>query len=133
MENSIQTTLDRGGNPETGYEVRQVSYAVNSSIISQLDLPPGDLQPNQHGNAQTLGRFVALRFAGIPRGQTNIGAGYDSGWPIGRCHPQRCARKSPGPRPCRSGGHGPISSPEVPALPGPVQGLATPPPPSPTC
>jgi len=66
----------------TGYGTRL--YAATTHFAASIDLATGDLRPNQDANAQNLGRFVAMRFAGIPRDQNSVGPGEDSGWPIAR-------------------------------------------------
>ncbi len=66
----------------TGYGTKLYASTPNFGI--KIDLATGDLRSNQDANAQNLGRFVAMRFAGIERDQTNIGPGEDSGWPTRR-------------------------------------------------
>ena len=61
-----------------------ILYASTPSFGIKIDLATGDLKPNQDANAQNLGRFMAMRFAGIPRDQNSVGPGEDSGWPIQR-------------------------------------------------
>jgi flagellar hook-associated protein len=67
----------------TGYGTRL--YAATTHFAASIDLATGDLRSNEDANAQNLGRFVAMRFAGIERDQSNTGSGgEDSGWPIAR-------------------------------------------------
>ncbi len=66
----------------SGYGTRM--YAATPHFAASIDLATGDLRSNQDANAQNLGRFVAMRFAGIPGDQSSVGPGEDSGWPIAR-------------------------------------------------
>jgi Flagellin hook IN motif len=80
MGQDVQGTIN--GILATSYGTRM--YATTPHFAASIDLATGDLRPNQDGNAQNLGRFVAMRFAGIPRDQNSVGPGQDSGWPIAR-------------------------------------------------
>ncbi len=66
----------------SGYGTRL--YATTPHFAASIDLAIGDLRSNQDANAQNLGRFVAMRFAGIPRDQLGVGPGQDSGLPFRR-------------------------------------------------
>lgn len=59
-------------------------YATMPQFAVSINLHAGDLQPGLDGNAQNLGRFLAMRFAGVERDQDQAGGtGGDAGWPEG--------------------------------------------------
>jgi hypothetical protein len=64
----------------SGYGTRL--YAAMPAFAVSIDLATGDLAPNEEGNAQHLGRFLAMRFAGVERDQDHAGGHHDQpGWP----------------------------------------------------
>lgn len=67
----------------SGYGTRL--YAAMPAFAVSIDLNVGELGSNEQGNAQNLGRFLAMRFAGVERNQQHTGGGgSESGWPVPR-------------------------------------------------
>lgn len=66
----------------SGYGTRL--YAAMPTFAVSIDLNTGDLGANQEANAQNLGRFLAMRFAGVERDQGQAGgAGREwDHWPV---------------------------------------------------
>lgn len=67
----------------SGYGTRL--YAAMPAFAVSIELATDDLAPNEQANATHLGRFMAMRFTGVERNQSNTGgSGSDSGWWIPR-------------------------------------------------